>query len=81
MKKRFVLPKNIKLPGGFNIRVVEVAMTNDEDANWSYDMQGNGVIQLRKGMTQGQQKYSLSHELLHVAADYHHFMIAEGGTQ
>ena len=81
MKKRFVLPKHIKLPGGFNIRVVEVIMPNDETASWSYDMQGNGVIQLRKGMTQGQQKYYLSHEMTHAVIDWHHFMIAEGGTQ
>ena len=78
--KRFVLPKKIKLPGGFVIKVEEVALTNDEDANWSYDMQGNGVIQLKKGATQAKQKYSLSHELLHAAADYHHFIITQGGT-
>ena len=79
--KRFILPKKIKFPGGFVIKVVEVTLTNDEDANWSYDMQGNGVIQLKKGMTQAQQKYSLSHELLHAVADYHHFMITQGGTR
>ncbi|KKL15421.1 hypothetical protein LCGC14_2505760 [marine sediment metagenome] len=79
--KRFVLPKKIKLPGGFNIKVGEVALTNDETSNWSYDMQGNGVIQLKKGMTQAQQKYSFSHELLHAVADYHHFMITQGGTR
>ena len=79
--KRFVLPKKIKLPGEFNIRVVEVAMLIGETADWSYDMQGSGVIQLRKGMTQGQQRYYLSHEMTHAVIDWHHFMIAEGGTQ
>ncbi len=79
--KRFILPKKIKFPGGFVIKVVEVDLTNDEDANWSYDMQGNGIIQLRKGMTQGQQRYYLSHEMTHAVIDWHHYMIAEGGTQ
>ena len=79
--KRFVLPKNIKLPGGFTIKVVEVVLTDDETANWSYDMRGVGVIQLRKGMTKAQQRYYLSHEMTHAIIDWHHYMIAEGGTQ
>ncbi|KKL13147.1 hypothetical protein LCGC14_2528630, partial [marine sediment metagenome] len=39
------------------------------------------VIQLKKGMTQAQQKYYFSHELIHAAIDYHHFMITQGGTR
>ena len=79
--KRFVLPKKIKLPGGFVVKVVEVTMNMDMAASWDYDLKGNGIIQLRKGMTQGQQKYYLSHEMTHAVIDWHHFMIAEGGTQ
>ena len=79
--KRFVLSKKIRWPEGFTIKIVEVDLTNDEDANWSYDMQGNGVIQLKKGMTLAQQKYHFSHELIHAAVDYHHFLITRGGTR
>ncbi|KKL85557.1 hypothetical protein LCGC14_1953520 [marine sediment metagenome] len=79
--KRFVLPKKIKYPGGFVIKIVEVALPKDEGANWSYDWQGTGIIQLEEGMTKARQKYYLSHELVHAAIDYHHFMIVEGGMR
>ena len=79
--KRFVLPKKIKFPGGFIIKIVIVDMTTDMAASWDYDLQGTGIIQLSKGLTQSKQRYYLSHELIHAAIDYHHFMNTEGGTR
>lgn len=78
--RRFVLPKQIRLPGGFIIRVEVATMAEDSDAECDYSVQHNSaVIRLRKGMTVKQMKYHLSHELLHVVIDYHHAMMLEGG--
>ncbi len=78
MKKKFILPKKITLPCGFVIRVVVGPMTDDGDAEFDYDSGGCGVIRMKEGMTQKQQMYHLSHELLHAVVDYHHLMIWEG---
>ena len=80
MKKRFVLPKQVTLPGGFVIRVQEVNLTNDCNAEFGYSREGAAVISLAKGLTQRQQKYHFSHELIHAVIDYHHLLILEGGA-
>lgn len=81
MKKRFVLPKKITLPGGFTVRIQQALMTSDEMADWTYSDDGNGVLRLKRGMTKKQQKYYLSHELIHTMIDYHHVMLLEGAEQ
>jgi len=78
MKRRFHLPKKITLPCGFVIRIEESVMTSADYAEYDYSSEG-GVIRLRLGMTKKQQKYYLSHELIHVVNDYHHLMVLEGG--
>ena len=78
--KRFVLPKKITWPGGFTIKIAIVDMNSDMAASWDYDLQGTGIIQMSKGLSQARQRYYLSHELIHAAVDYHHFMITQGGT-
>jgi len=79
MKKRFILPKKIPLPGGFVIRIQQVVMTTDETADWTYSSDGNGgVIRLKQGMTQKQQKYYLAHELQHALIDYLHLFLEDG---
>ncbi len=80
MKKRFVLPKQVTLPGGFIIRVQEVKLAEDCNAEFSYSPEGTAVISLEKGLSQKQQKYYFSHELTHAIIDYHHLLILEGGT-
>lgn len=62
------------------MRVVETVLTEDQNAFFSYSMSGDAVLTLRKGLTQAQQKYYLSHELIHAMVDYHHLMIEEGGS-
>ena len=72
--KRWRLPKKIHLPG-WVIRI-EIGDTPGLDAEWAYNVEsGGGVIRLRPGLTKAQQKYTLSHELLHAAVDYHHAML------
>lgn len=77
--KRFVLRKSISFPGGFTVKIVEGVLV-DKTACWDYDPDRlEGVITLDKGLTQAQQKYYFSHELIHAMIDYHHFMIMNGG--
>jgi len=78
MKKRFVLPKKILLPGGFSVRIQQVEMTTDETADFTYSPDGSAVLRMKRGMTQKQQRYYLSHELIHAMIDYHHVMVMEG---
>ena len=78
--RKFILPKRITWPGGFVIRVEEVLFTTESMATFDYDNSGNAIISLKKGMTQAQQRYYLSHELIHAAVDYHHLMIEEGAS-
>ena len=47
MKKRFVLPKKITLPGGFVIRIQEIEMEIEEDAEFSYNLEGTALISIR----------------------------------
>lgn len=78
--KRFVLRKSISFPGGFTIKIVESIFTDDQNACWDYNTDKlEGVITLRKGLTLAQQRYYLSHELIHAMIDYHHMMIQNGG--
>ncbi len=79
MKKRFVLPKQVTLPGGFVIRVQEVTLSGGDNAEFTYG-EDFAVISLAKGLTQRQQKYHFSHELIHAMIDYHHLLILEGAT-
>jgi len=77
--KRWSYRKSISLPGGFVIRVVEGTLT-DTTACWDYTPEKlEGVITLDKRLTQVQQRYYLSHELVHAMIDYHHLMIQNGG--
>ena len=77
--KRFILRKSISFPGGFTIKIVEGALTA-QTACWDYNPDKlEGVITLSKGLTQVQQRYYLSHELIHAMVDYHHMMIQNGG--
>ena len=41
--KRFIIPKRLKLPGGFVIRFQESEMTDDY-SHWEYSDEGHGVI-------------------------------------
>lgn len=75
--KRFRLPKKIYLPG-FTIRVEQGTVT-DAKAVWEVGDSG-GVIRLAKNLTVAQQKYYLSHELIHAAIDNHHNNILDGGV-
>lgn len=77
MKKRFVLPKKIPLPGGFTIRI-EIAAMTDAHAEFEYNAEGASILRIAPGLTQKQQKYYLSHELIHAMVDYHHLFCQEG---
>ena len=72
------LPKAVHLPG-FLVKVEEVSMTENDQAEYVYGVDG-GVIRIRKGMAVAEQKYYFSHELIHAVADYHHKQIVDGGT-
>lgn len=77
--KRWTYRKSISLPGGFVIKIVEGSLA-DKTACWDYTPGSlEGVITLDKGLTQAQQRYYLSHELIHAMIDYHHIMIMNGG--
>lgn len=78
MKKRFVLPKRVSLPGGFVVRVQISPLTCDENSEFSYSSEGSALISIKKGLTQKQQRYYLAHELQHALVDYMHLLIQEG---
>jgi hypothetical protein len=69
---KWVLPKTIRWPGW--VIKVEVGDTGNTYGEWAVGDGSGGVIRLKRGLTKAQQKYALSHELIHAAIDYHHDM-------
>jgi len=74
---KFRLPKQIRLPGRFTVKIEVVSMTGDDQAEYVYDDNG-GVIRLNKGLTLSQQKFYLGHEILHCAIDYYNLLLQTG---
>ena len=74
---RFRLPKRIRLPGGFTVKIEEVAMTGDDQAEYVYADDG-GVIRIQRGLTKSQQRFYLGHELLHCTIDYYNLLLQTG---
>ena len=72
LMRRWRLTKKIYWPG--YVIVVEIGTLTDTDGEWAVG-EGGGVIRLRKGLTKAQQKYTLSHEILHAAVDYNNAML------
>jgi len=70
--RRWRLAKKIYLPG-WVIRI-EIGEIPGSDGEWAVGKDG-GVIRLRPGLTQTEQKSTLSHELMHAVIDYNNAML------
>jgi len=75
--KRWRLAKGIWLPE-YRIKIEEGSLT-DTDAEWAVG-DGGGVVRLRKGMTNMQQRYHIAHEMIHAVVDWLHEQIVKGAV-
>jgi hypothetical protein len=75
------IPKLIKLPGGFNVKVTQLKPSKMKekhgeyyDAIWDLDTMS---VDLNKGLNHQRKWYVFSHEYNHVVNDWMHWLINE----
>lgn len=69
------LPRTVRFPFGYLVRVELVDTLRDADADWD---QRSRVIRILRSMPAARKRYLLTHELSHAWADWQHDCLNRG---